>query len=158
MAVKTSSGLRDKLLVTGSFKSIFDGGSIQIYGAVGGTASMIPATADASPTSLGASLLCTVKNYNGGTPIGLTFASTASGGVVTKTTSEVWSGVNSATGTALFYRLVTSTDTGNAVTDADARVQGTIGTAGADLNLSSVALTSGATQTIDYYSMAIPTA
>ena len=153
MAIKTSSGLRNKMLVTGSFKSLLDGGSVKIYG--GASSAVIPPDADSSPTVNGAVLLCTVTNNSTGT--GVTFATTAASGVVTKTVAEVWSGVNAATNTAQFYRLVSSSDTGASST-TDARVQGTISTAGADLNLSSVSLTSGATQTVDYYSMALPTA
>lgn len=153
MAIKTSTGLRNKMLVTGSFKSLMDGGKILIYG--GASSAVIPVSADDSATGLGATLLSTITVGSGAT--GLTFATTAVGGVVTKTTSETWSGNNVATGTAQFYRLVSSTDTGASST-TDARVQGTISTAGADLNLSSVSLTNGSPQTIDFFSMALPTA
>jgi hypothetical protein len=91
------------------------------------------------------------------TGTGITFASTASGGTIVKNSGEVWSGVNVATGTATFYRLVAAGDTGASST-TEARVQGTVATSGADLNLTSTSLTSAATQSIDYYSLTLPTA
>ena len=72
------------------------------------------------------------------------------------TASIVWSGVNVATGTATFYRHVGAADDGTLST-TQPRIQGTVGTVGAELNLSSTSLTTGATQTIDYYSIALPT-
>lgn len=147
MTIKLSTGLRNKMLATGSFKSIMDGSFLKIYGGA------IPATADAP---LGAAtLLCTISNNSTGT--GVTFDGTPAGGVIVKTPSEVWSGVNAATGTATFYRLVTASDDGSD-SATQARVQGTVGTAGADGNISSTALVSAAPQTADYYSLALPTA
>jgi hypothetical protein len=99
-------------------------------------------------------LLCTISINSAGT--GINFDTAASGGVLSKATSEVWSGVNVATGTASYYRHVASSDDGTLSTTA-VRLQGAVGLVGAELNLSSVSLTSGATQTIDYYSVALPT-
>lgn len=137
-----STGMRDQLLVTGSFKSIFDAGFIKIYSGA------VPANADAT---LGAAvLLCTISNNATGT--GLTFNPAASGGVLTKTTGEVWSGVVGTSGTASFYRLVTPTDSGLDST-TDARLQGAVGMAGSDINLTSVSLVAAAVQPLDYYAV-----
>lgn len=146
MTIKASTGLRNGTLATGSLRSLLNGGRINIY------AGAEPATADADLG--GATLLCAVTVNSTGT--GINFDTTASGGVLQKAPGEVWSGVNAATGVASFYRHVAAGDAGDASTTA-ARLQGTIGIAGADLNLSSTSLTSGATQTIDYYSVALPT-
>ena len=78
------------------------------------------------------------------------------GATLSKAPAEVWSGVNAASGTATFYRHVAVGDDGTLST-SQARLQGTVGTAGAELNLSSVNLSNGATQTIDYYSVTQPT-
>ena len=146
MAIKTSSGLRNFMLVTGAFRGAMNGGTLKVYGGA------VPADADAA---IGAAiLLSTVTNAS--TATGVTFAATASGGTVTKTASEVWSGLNAVSGTATFYRLLSAADTGVA-SATESRVQGLISTAGADLNLSSVALAAGATQTVDFYSIALPT-
>lgn len=142
--MKLSTGLRNALLSGGSLKATLDGGEIRIYS---GT---VPADADAAIG--GATLLVTIKN--GGS--GITFA-TASGGVMQKAGGETWSGTNAATGTASFYRHVLSADDGSSSTSA-VRIQGTVAVAGADMNLTSVALSSGATQTLNFYSIAMPAA
>lgn len=144
MAIKSSTGLRASLMVTGSLKSILDGGFIDIYS---GSA---PADADAAATG---TRLCRISVSSGVT--GLTFAATAPGGVASKTLAETWSGVNSATGTAAYYRHVAVGDTA-VLSTTQARLQGSVGTVGADLNLSSVSLVSGAPQPIDFYSVTLP--
>lgn len=147
MSYKASTGLRNKLLDTGSLKASLALGFIKIY------SGSEPATADAAIAG-GNTLLCTISVASGGT--GLTFATSAAGGVLAKNASEVWSGVNAATGTATFYRHVAvADDTLSSTTQA--RLQGSIATAGAEMNFSSTSLTSGATQTIDYYVVALPT-
>ena len=146
MALKTSTGLRNGVLSGGSLKSRLDGGRINIY------AGTPPATADDAVG--GATLLCAITLNSTGT--GINFDTAAAGGVLQKAPGEVWSGVNAATGTAAWYRHVAAGDDGTLSTTAS-RVQGLIGVAGADLNLSSVSLTSDATQSIDFYSLAWPT-
>lgn len=147
MSVKTSTGLRNGMLVGDSFKGLMDGSFLRIY------AGPVPASADDAIGS--ATLLCTVSNNSSAT--GLTFDSVAVGGVLSKTPAEVWSGNNVAAGTASFYRLETSADDQDASSTLP-RVQGTVGVLGADLNLSSVALANGAPQAIDYFTMALPSA
>lgn len=144
MVAKISTGLRNAMLATGSLKGALDGGEIRIY------AGTVPADADAAIG--GATLLVTIKN--GGS--GINFDSAAAAGVLVKAPAETWSGVNGASGTASFYRHVLSADTGTSSTTAP-RIQGTCAVAGAEMNLTSVALTSGATQTLDFYSVALPT-
>lgn len=61
---------------------------------------------------------------------------------------EVWSGVNLATGTATWFRLVRPNDTGSLSTAA-IRIQGSVSTSGAQMNLTNINLVSGATLTID---------
>jgi len=147
MAFKFSTGFRDNLLDTGSLKAQLDTGLIKIYS---GT---VPATAD---DSLGAAVLLTTISDNG-TGTGLTMAAAASEGVLTKDLTQVWKGTNAATGTASFFRFVQSADTGGLST-SEVRVQGTVGLAGADMNLSSVSLVASEEQLIDYFSIAFPTA
>lgn len=149
MALKVSTGLRNGMLTTGSLQDQLAAGFVKIYG---GT---VPTSADAALDIGGAhTLLCTISNASSGTGINLADAAVA--GIVTKNTGEVWSGVNAASGTATFYRHVGSADTG-VLSTTEPRIQGTVALAGADMNFSSVALSSGATQTIDYYTIALPT-
>lgn len=144
--MKASTGLRNKLLDTGPLNSVLDLGFIKIY------AGTEPATADAAIGA--ATLLCTISNNS--TATGIKLETAASAGSIPKESTEVWSGVNVAGGTATFYRHVAPGDDGTLST-TQARLQGTIGTSGADLNLSSINLSNGATQTIDYYSVTLPT-
>jgi hypothetical protein len=146
MAIKISTGLANKLLDTGSLKSIFAAGFLKIYS---GSA---PADADAAATG---TLLCTVSINSTGT--GVNFDTAAAAGVLAKAPGEVWSGTNAATGTAGYFRHVAVGDTAGSST-TQARIQGTVGVTGADLNLTSVSLTSGATQVIDFYTVAAPLA
>ena len=141
---KISTGLRNAMLDTSTLRAALSGGSIKIYSGA------VPATADDAVTG---TLLCTITNNS--TSTGITMGA-ATGGVIAKTSSEVWSGVNAATGTASYYRHVGAADTGASST-TEPRVQGLIATSGAQLNLTSTSLTSGATQTLDFYSITLPT-
>jgi hypothetical protein len=146
MTFKVSTGLRNKMLDTGSLKAQLNSGFIDIYS---GT---VPATADAALS--GNTKLCRISNNATGT--GITFDAAAANGVLAKNPAETWKGTNLASGTATFYRFVAAADDGTLST-TQVRLQGTVGLAGADLNLSSVNLSSGANQTIDYFVVSLPT-
>lgn len=142
--MKRSTGLRNYMLASGSFKQALAGTVIRVYG---GTA---PASAD---DAIGAAtLLCTISVDGDGT--GVTLDATASGGVITKNTSEVWTGDVTASGTATFFRMEFAADTGAFSTTA-VRMQGTVGLVGADLNFSSVNLTLGDARRINYFAASI---
>jgi len=147
--MKASTGLRNKMLDTGSLKSLLDGGKIKIYS---GT---LPATADAAIGSAGSNTLLSTITDND-TVAGLNFDTAAASGQLAKDPAQTWRGTNVASGTAAFFRFVQTADDGSSSTTA-VRIQGTIASFGADLNISSVALSSGATQDIDNFIIAIPT-
>lgn len=141
-----STGLRNHLMTAGSFKGGLDGSVINIYS---GSAPGSPD--DAVPSA--ATLLCTVSVNGDGT--GVTFEASATPGLLLKAAAEQWQGANSATDTATWFRLVKVADDGSASTTA-LRLQGTVALNGADLNLTTTALVSGATQTVDYFSVLMP--
>jgi len=148
MTIRTSTGLRNKILDTGSLKARLALGFIKIYS---GTE---PATGDAAVTG---TLLCTISLDGGAT--GLSLAAAASAGVIAKA-AEVWSGPIAATGTAGYYRFSAAGDDGTASATQE-RIQGSVALAGGDLNLSSVSLvanTATNAQVIDYYVVTLPTA
>lgn len=147
MALKASTGLRNKILDTGALRTVLNLGFIKLYS---GT---VPATADAA-ISGDSTLLTTISNNS--TATGITFEAAAVGGVIAKKSSEIWSGVNAAGGVATYYRHIAPGDTGAAST-TEARVQGTIAVAGADMNLTNTTLSAGATQTSDFYTLNLPT-
>lgn len=145
MTMKASTGLRNGILGTNPLKTLLAAGFIKVY------AGTVPTTADDALGS--ATLLCTISIGSSGT--GINFDTAAASGVLSKAPAETWSGVNAATGTATFFRHVTSSDTG-VLSTTQVRIQGEISSVGSDLNFSSTSLTSGGTQTIDYYSVALP--
>lgn len=147
MTIKTSTGLRNKMLDTGSLKATLGTGFVKIY------AGTEPATANDALT--GTTLLTIISNNS--TATGVTFEAVAIAGVLSKTAAEVWSGLNAASGVATFYRHVASTDTG-AVSTTEARIQGSCAVAGGDMNLTNTTLSSGATHTLDFYQVNLPTA
>lgn len=147
MALKLSTGLRNKLLDTNPLRTIFNLGFLEVYS---GT---VPADADASIG--GATLLCRYSNNN--TATGLTLAATASNGAITKNLSETWSKAAAGSGAATFWRFVAAGDTG-VLSTTEARVQGTVGLAGADLNLSSLSYTATTVYTLDEFAIGIPSA
>lgn len=77
-------------------------------------------------------------------------------GVIAKLAADVWSGVAVASGTAGWFRVV------GAVTDAGSsssvlpRLDGNVGTSGANLNLSSTTITASATETISEFQLTYP--
>jgi hypothetical protein len=135
----------------GSLDEVLRNGVLDIYS---GSA---PTTADATETG---TKLCSITVasgvFSGGSPNnGLNFDEDAiAAGVITKT-ADVWSGANLATGTAGYYRFYSNGYSTGTSTSA-ARIQGTVGTSGADLILASVALTAAATTTIDTFQYTLP--
>lgn len=136
MSLNRSTGLRNKMLDTGSFKSIMALCFINIYS---GTR---PASAnDAVPG--GSVLLATITKDGDGTT-GLSWDTAAAAGVLLKHQSHVWrdSSIN-ANGIAGWFRIYEAGDTPANASSSAARADGTCGTSGADLNLSTVNLVAG---------------
>jgi hypothetical protein len=148
MALKLSTGLRNKLLDTSALRTIFNLGFIKVY------AGTVPSSADDAIVGGTHTLLYTISVSGGGT--GVTFAASASGGSISKNGAETWQGTAVASATASFYRLVAAGDTGASST-TEPRVQGAVGTAGAEMNVASTAISNGVTYTLDSYSIGIPT-
>jgi len=147
MTIKVSTGLRNGMLAAGTLRSLLSLGFIKIYNGP------VPATADAA-LAAGNTLLCTISN--GGSATGLTMAAAAVNGVLEKNADEPWSGTNVSGGIATFYRHVAPGDTG-VDSPTQVRVQGGIGKLGADMNLTETTLSNGAVQTVDFYSLSLPT-
>ncbi len=140
--LKLSTGLRDGMLDTSPFKTLLDASRVKIYSGVA------PSDADAAEGTL----LVSVGSDNADTHCH--FLAAAVSGVLSKN-ADIWSGVAGATGTASYFRLVVNTDTG-VLSTTEIRMQGTVGTSGADIDMSSVSIVSGATQTIDTWDLTMP--
>lgn len=84
---------------------------------------------------------------------GLTFAAPVSG-VVSK--SGVWSFNGVAVGTAGWFRFIASSADGGGASTTLERLDGSIAVSGADMNLSNIAITVGAPNTIDTFTYTAP--
>lgn len=149
MTVRLSTGARTALAGTTGFGALFANGVLEVYT---GTQ---PATADAAVTG---TLLGTVTLNSGAfTPgvatNGLTFAAAAAGAVAK---SGVWGFNGIAAGTAGWFRLKGNAVDAGALSTVLPRLDGSIATSGADLNLSNIAIAVGAPSTIDTFTFTIP--
>ena len=107
-------------------------------------------------SDLGSAVLLRTVSVNS-TGAGLNFEATPVGGMLVKSTSQVWAGPNVATGLASFYRIALSSDTGIASTTA-LRLQGSVGLLDADLILGSTSLVIGVTDPpIGIFAVGLPT-
>lgn len=141
---KKSTGLANYIGATGSIKAALDGGFLYLF------SGPVPAAAD---DAVDASCVQLVKISVGGDgTTGLTFDGTPSGGVLSKTASESWSGTISATGTATFFRFCEAGDDPTTASTTAKRIQGTVGTTvSSDAVLNSADLTSGNAQDIKLF-------
>ncbi len=149
MTLRISTGLATLLAGTTGFSSAMDRGVIDIYS---GTQ---PASADAAATG---TLLGTVTLNSGAftpgvTTNGLTFAA-ANAGTVSK--SGVWPFVGIAAGTAGWFRFRGNAADGGGISTVLPRLDGSVATSGANLNLSNISIAVGAPTTVDTFTWTQP--
>jgi len=127
------------------------------------TISALPGTGTGPNTYVVSATLTTITasyaNMSGGVnpANGLQFGAVASG-VLSKLSTQTWSGVNAATGTAGWFRQYGSVADSHAV-DSSAvaiRMDGAVGTSGSDMNLNSTAFVSAATTTLASWQITVP--
>ena len=152
MTVKTSTGLRTFLAVTGSLKEAFDGGQLMFYE---GTE---PATADAA---VAGDLLWVVTVDGDGT--GVTFEAAAVDTALVKATAETWQGAT-VEGEPNYWRLIGATEaaaTPGEISTVYERIQGSCGnTASSDIYLTVPVLTTDTdldAKTLDAFSVSVLT-
>lgn len=129
------------------------------------TISALPGTGTAPNGFTVASTVTTITktdvNMSGGVAAvnGLEFDLAASG-AMNKHPTQVWSGVNAASGTAGWFRQYGSVaDSGGAAsTYNELRIDGAIATSGAEMNFNSTAFASGATTTLPGWTLTVPAA
>jgi hypothetical protein len=147
MSFRLSTGLRNKLLDGGSgggYKGALNLGFIAIL-----TGSQ-PASPDNPATG---TLLGTVSVNGAGT--GLTFDA-AVAGVLTKAAAETWRFTGLVDGTAGYFRFYAAGDTITNSSTTVARLDGAIGTSGAELNLTNLSITTGQVNTCDTFTITQP--
>ena len=149
MTLRISTGLATLLAGTTGFSGAMANGVIDIYS---GTQ---PATADSAATGtlLGTVTLNAGAFTPGSTTNGLTF-SAASAGVVSK--SGVWSFVGIAAGTAGWFRFRGNAVDSGGISTALPRLDGSVATSGANLNLSNISIAVGAPTTVDTFTWTQP--
>lgn len=88
---------------------------------------------------------------------GLKFDVSAAG-VMAKLTTQTWSGVNAASGTAGWFRQYSCVADASALDSVELymRIDGSVATAGGEMNLNSTAFVSAATTTLASWSMTVP--
>lgn len=135
----------------GSLKDVMRDGVLKIY------SGSQPSSPD---EAVSGTLLATITVSNGAFVAGafdngLEFGDAASG-AISKASGEVWSGLGIVAGTAGWFRFCANpTDAGAASTTLP-RIDGSIGTSGADLNMSSTSIAVSATYTIDSFTFTLP--
>lgn len=151
MTIKHSTGLRTNMVGTTGFGTTFDRGVIHIY------SGPQPVSADAPVTG---TLLGVVTESAGAFSFGsatngLQFEPAAAGEVAKKTAQE-WKFKGLANGTAGWFRLMGNASDALGTSTTSPRLDGNIGTSGADLNLSNIAVTTNTPCTIDVFIYGIP--
>lgn len=147
MSFRLSTGMRNKLLdggATGGYKNALNLGFIAILTGSQPTSPDSPATG---------TLLGTVSVNGAGT--GLTFDASVAG-VLSKAAAETWRFTGLADGTAGWFRHYAPGDTITNTSTTAARIDGAIGTSGAELNLTNLAITTGQVNTCDTYTITQP--
>ncbi len=147
MALSLSTGLRQGILHTSGLNTLLASGKINIWSGAA------PSIADDAATG---TLLVTIDTASG-SGFDLFFLNTAVSGVLSKS-ANTWDGVAVATGTAGYFRYCASTSDTNLLSTTELRIQGAVSTSGAELNMSSTAITSAATTTIDTFDITMPAA
>ena len=148
MTVKLSTGLRNKMLAGGAgggVKGALGGGFINIY------SGPQPLTADTAATG---TLLGKVA-VDGDGVTGLTFLD-PTGGTLSKNDGEAWKFIGLAAGTAGWFRFYPASGDPSVTSNTEARLDGSIASSGADVNLNNVSITVGSPNTIDLFAFTLP--
>lgn len=144
--MKVSTALRNAILADNSLKAALGGFVIRVYE---GTAPASPD--DAIPA--GATQLVEISLDDTGNELAL--ANSAAGGTIAKDSGQVWEGTVGSSGLAEFFRIVKPADDGSS-SSAAVRIQGTVGTAGEDMNFSDPSLTENAVQRVEFLNITLP--
>ena len=136
----------------GSMKDIFKDGVLRIYSG----------TQPSSPDNAIAGTLLLEITESGGAfahgafANGLEFENDPTAGEMEKASGETWQGTGLVAGTAGWFRFCANPTDNGAASTVLPRIDGSVGTSGADLNMSSTTITVGATYTIDSFKLTLP--
>ena len=158
MALRLSTGLVNKLMDTGSLKSIFNdtGGAsngfyIDIYTGVQPAASNDVATG---------TLVATVSVSGGAT--GCLFEASATEGELEKNSGQTWQGTalasTSVVGAIGWFRIYPKGTNPAILSTTDARIDGNVGTSNANMTVGSTSITTGAPFLVATFALTMPKA
>lgn len=150
MSVKLSTGLRNGMLNATGMAEALANGVIYVYSG--------PQPLNADAAVQGTLLLKITKDggaFNFGTSSNGINLGTPASGVVSKDTDN-WQGTGLATGVAGWFRYMGNATDALGTSTALARLDGSVATAGGDMNLSSVNIATGAPTTIDTFQFTLP--
>jgi len=150
MTVRLSTGLVNKMLDGGASGGLKVAGAwfMNIYA---GTQPADANTGAGSSTILG----LVTKDDDGVTA--LTFDAAAAG-VSSKAAAQVWRFHGLTNGTSGWFRMWVTGDTPASDSTTYPRLDGSIGTSGADLNISNTAIVTSAVTTVDSFTVTLPRA
>ncbi len=153
MTIQLSTGLRNGMLNATGMKEAFTNGVMYIY------SGPQPTNADSavSGTLLGKVSVDAGAFAFGASSFGLNL-DTPAGGVISKVAADNWQMVGIAAGTAGWFRLMGNAADALASSTTLPRMDGSIATSGADLNLSTVTVAVGSPLTIDVFEFELPAA
>lgn len=151
MTVRLSTGLRNALAGPTGFAATFNKGVIHIY------SGPQPVSADAAVQGT----LLGVVTVNGGA---FAFGSPTNGlgfdapvaGTVSKAAAETWKATGLALGVAGWFRLMGNASDNLGASTTLARLDGSCGVSGADLNISNIAFDVGTPETLDVFQFTFP--
>jgi hypothetical protein len=148
MTIRLSTGMRNAILMGGAGGGVKDalaGGFVYIFTG----AQPVGSDTGAPGVMLGKVTL----DGDGSTGLNL---GTAANGVIDKDPTEAWRFEGLADGSAGWWRysVAGDTPTGNSATAK--RIDGSIGTAGADANIANTNVVTGAVSTVDQFSITMP--
>lgn len=151
-AATTAAALRDAIIRNGIYRAASSGAVVTVIAPAGtGDAhnglALTTTTTTLTATSGG--------NMTGGSDAvnGLTFAAPANGAL---SKSGVWSFNGIATGTAGWFRIKASEADADGASTTLPRLDGSIATSGADMNLSNIAIVTSAPTTVDTLTITMP--
>ena len=153
---QTASDLADAINRNGLFRATVAGAVVTIFPWGGSGTAFNSAVVTSTLTTITASY---ANMASGVAPVNGLLFSQPSAGVLSRSASQVWSFNGVAAGTAGWFRLIASaSDAGGLVSGAPwpLRIDGSIATSGADLNLSNIAITVSAPATIDTFNITVP--
>tara|TARA_R110002110_G_scaffold415835_1_gene657226 strand:+ start:41727 stop:42185 length:459 start_codon:yes stop_codon:yes gene_type:complete len=148
--LRFSTGLRNGILNATGVKEAMADGVIRIYSGAQ------PASADTAPA--GTLLLEVTVNggafAHGSAANGLEFDDPVNG-VLSKAAAEVWRGNGLAAGVAGWFRFCANPADAGGASSTLARIDGSVGRTGADLNLSNTNVAVGVPTTVDVFQISM---